>query len=124
MEQARGRESMGFGLDGSNGQFNIVDVDSQGRQSNKQYVWDTVSLSWVAASAAGGVVGGGGETATSYQVSLDDTGTYLYVGESIPGTSTSAAAWRIKRVSDIGVKYADNVSSFTKVWDNRLSYSY
>lgn len=124
MEQARGKETMGFGVDGNTNQFNIVDVDSQGRQSSKQYVWDTDSLSWVAAGAAGGIIGGGGSSAVSYITLMDDTGTYLYVGEAMPNTSPASASWRIKRVSDTSVLYADGNANFDNIWNNRSSYSY
>lgn len=122
--QARGRESMSFGVDGNNNQFNIVDVDSQGRQSSKQYVWDTTSLSWVAAGAADGIIGGGGASVVSYITLMDDTGTYLYVGEAIPNTSAASASWRIKRVSDTSVLYADGNTNFDNIWNNRSSYTY
>lgn len=113
---------MAFGYDGSS--FNILHSDESGRGANKQYVWDTDTLSWVAGNSAGGVIGGGGTTSTTYQLLMDDTGTVLYVGESLPGTATNAASWRIKRVTDTSVKYADGITSFTKVWDNRTSYGY
>lgn len=111
------------GFDGEH--YHAFGVDDQGRQSSKQYVWDTDSLSWVAAGAAGGIIGGGGgSTTTSYQLQMDDHGTYLYVGESVPGMATSSASWRIKKVTDTGVLFADATASFTKVWDNRATYTY
>ena len=102
----------------------VVDYLSGGLRC-VNYVWDTTTLDWVAASAAGGdISGGGGTTSTTYQTNMDDTGTYLYVGEAAPGTADSAASWRIKRVSDTEVKFADGVATFTKVWNNRVGYSY
>ena len=88
------------------------------------YVWDTDTLDWVAASASGGDIGGGSTTSTSYDLLMDDQGTYMYVGEAIPGTLTSAPSWKIKKVTDTSVKYADGVATFTKVWNNRASYIY
>lgn len=123
LEQARGKETMGFGVDGVTSQFNIFDIDSQGRGASRQYIWDTDTLSWVAANAAGGTVGGG-SVSVQYSVLMDDTGTYLYVGEALPNTATSSASWRIKRVSDTSVLYADGNSNFDNIWDNRASYSY
>lgn len=110
------------GFDGQD--YHAFSVDADGRQASKQYIWDTDSLQWVAGNSAGGAVGGGGSASVSYQVLLDDTGTYLYVGEAAPGTAASAASWRIKRVTDSGVLYADSTASFTKIWDNRSTYTY
>lgn len=55
--------------------------------------------------------------------------TLSYLGEANPGTATSAASWRIKKLvfdasGDITVTYADGNSSFDNVWDNRASLSY
>lgn len=55
---------------------------------------------------------------------MDEVGTDLYVGESQPGTATSAASWRIKKVSDTAVQWADGDTLFNNVWDNHLSLSY
>ncbi len=109
------------GFDGTN--YHAFGIDDQGRQSTKQYIWDSSSLAWVAANSAGGVVGGG-SSSVSYITMMDDTGTYLYVGEAVPGTSTSSANWRIRRVADTSVLYADGNSNFDNVWDNRTSLSY
>jgi len=56
----------------------------------------------------------------------------LYIGEAIPGTATSEAKWRIKKMEydngqtqpPTGVTWADGVSTFTKEWDERTSYTY
>ena len=101
----------------------VVDYLSGGLRC-VNYVWDTDILDWVAASAAGGDIGGGGTTSSNYQIELDDTGTYLYVGEALPGTSTAASSWRIKRVANTSVRYADGVTTFNKVWDSRTLYTY
>lgn len=57
------------------------------------------------------------------------SGQVEYVGEAYPGTSTSEARWRIKKIEYNGenpssVSWADGTSRFTKIWDNRASYSY
>jgi len=64
-------------------------------------------------------------------VVLDEVGNFTYVGEAIPGTATSTAAWRIFRLDESAsgdeelIKtYADNIATFTKVWDDRLTYTY
>jgi len=64
-------------------------------------------------------------------VVLDEVGSLTYVGESIPGTATSTAAWRIFRLDESNAgdeelikTFADNVTTFSKVWDDRLTYTY
>lgn len=52
-----------------------------------------------------------------------------YRGDALPGTLTSAAAWRITRLTlqsdgDIEILYADGNDAYDNVWDNRLSLSY
>lgn len=51
-----------------------------------------------------------------------------YFGEAVPGTATSANAWKIQRMSTSGTaqtfKYADGDVGFDNVWDNRTSLSY
>lgn len=56
-------------------------------------------------------------------------GNPIYVGEAAPGTLKSATGWRIKKITWSGseptdVQWADSVDTFTKIWDDRLSYSY
>jgi len=61
-------------------------------------------------------------------IQLDDTGSSTYIGEAFPGTPTSSALWRIKRVVETGpdseITWADGNSDFDNIWDNRLSLSY
>lgn len=59
----------------------------------------------------------------------DDTGTgTIYQGWAAPGTATSAASWRIRKVvetsSDFSMTMADGNSNFDNIWDNRASLSY
>lgn len=62
----------------------------------------------------------------AYDLQVDDTGTYTYLGNAAPGTATSAAAWRIKRVTNATgvITHADGDSSFNKTWTARATYSY
>ena len=52
-----------------------------------------------------------------------------YVGEAAPGTATSAAGWRIKKLTYSGssvtqIDYADGNANFDNIWDNRATYTY
>lgn len=70
-----------------------------------------------------GSIGG----SVAYDNRLDETDPlYMYVGEAVAGSSDSSAVWRIKRylTSTFSGYYADGVSTFTKVWDDRASYTY
>lgn len=54
--------------------------------------------------------------------------TVTYIGQAAPGTATSAAGWRIQRMSVSGTvttfEYADGDLSFNNIWDNRASLTY
>lgn len=54
--------------------------------------------------------------------------TVTYIGQAAPGAATSAASWRIQRMSVSGtvttMEYADGDLSFNNIWDNRASLSY
>jgi hypothetical protein len=52
-----------------------------------------------------------------------------YRGDAVPGTATSAAAWRVIRLTlqsdgDMEILYADGNDNFDNQWDQRLSLSY
>lgn len=51
-----------------------------------------------------------------------------YLGQAEAGTLTSAAAWRIRRITtsggDVTVQYADGNTDFDNVWTARASLSY
>jgi len=68
-----------------------------------------------------------GETST-YESFVDTTTdvNLVYLGKATPGTATSAGSWQIKRYNKSAghMSYADDVTTFTKTWDNRTSYSY
>ena len=51
----------------------------------------------------------------------------LYLGEALPGTSTSTAAWRIQCIdttSGVSIKWAGGVSTFTYRWTDRALLTY
>lgn len=68
---------------------------------------------------------------TVLTVLLDEDGYFTYVGEAIPGTSTSAARWRIFRISEPDTgnvellkTFANGTALFDKVWNDRTTYNY
>lgn len=52
----------------------------------------------------------------------------IYIGRAILGSATSDPVWQIFKITIVGtitsLEYADGQLDFTKVWDNRASYSY
>jgi len=52
----------------------------------------------------------------------------IYKGEASPGTSETAAFWRIHRLTingdDVSEEWADGDSSFNNVWADRLTLTY
>ena len=65
------------------------------------------------------------QTAMQYDY-IDATTSYR--GEAVPGTATSAALWRVQRITitgdDLVIEWADGSSDFTQIWDDRLSLTY
>lgn len=73
-------------------------------------------------------------------VSLGATVTYVplydsvsailaYSGKALPGTLTSAASWQIMKLvysaaGDVTGSFANGVSTFNNIWDNRASLTY
>lgn len=52
-----------------------------------------------------------------------------YRGDALPGVATSAASWRVQRLTqqsdgDMEIIFADGDDNFDNIWDNRLSLSY
>jgi hypothetical protein len=71
---------------------------------------------------------GGEDVALSKQVDFIDDN-HIYIGEANPGSTFSAAVWRIKYIvilsdGDVSITWADGDDSFDNVWNNRASYSY
>lgn len=54
----------------------------------------------------------------------------LYRGEADPGTATSAALWRVRKItidaadSDVTETWASGTANFDKIWDNHLGFTY
>ena len=66
----------------------------------------------------------------TYNTLIDTVGSHKYIGESLPGSATSAALWRIKRIDqtdtggDVNILWANGLVTFNQVWDDRLSLTY
>jgi hypothetical protein len=74
--------------------------------------------------------GGSSEEDVAYKKLVDfiDENTF-YIGQAQPGTATSAALWRIKKVTiavdgDVAELWANGSGNFDNIWDNRASLSY
>lgn len=56
------------------------------------------------------------------------SGSVTYVGTAVVGTLESAAAWAIQKLEVTGtvttIKWADGVTTETKVWDDRATFTY
>lgn len=91
------------------------------------YVWDTDVLQWVRATSAGGSSGGSIGASPKRKVIDQASSSVIYIGEAAPGTPTSSASWRIKRVETIGqiidIRFAGSGAS-TQIWDNRAGLTY
>jgi hypothetical protein len=64
----------------------------------------------------------------TYTLLIDDVAPVTYIGEALPGTATSEARWRIKKIDETGtpdvtITYAGG-GVFSQVWDNRASLNY
>lgn len=71
------------------------------------------------------------ELLQQYNLELDEAaGSITYIGEALPGTATSTAAWRIKRLDEsdsiveLIITWADGNDNFDNTWNNRASLSY
>ena len=66
----------------------------------------------------------------AYDTLIDKaSSTVTYIGNCAVGSAgdTSKAIWRIQKVdstSGTKITYADGVSTFTKIWANRATYTY
>ncbi len=79
---------------------------------------------------------GNGEVAllvedSKYTIALDYEGgdNVIYAGEALPGSSKSAAVWRIKKLTYNGskvtdVQWANGANTFANIWDNRAAFIY
>jgi hypothetical protein len=99
----------------SNGEFRHVLCDTTGRLFANQMAWSDAEMDWVPSD-------GSGSTASAYQFNnFEDSGGYLYIGESIAG-----GAWKINRVTKatLASEWATGTSGYSTAWTNRASQSY
>lgn len=67
-----------------------------------------------------------------YNKLVDTEGDFIYIGEADPGTATTEAKWRIKRIEEISgaagddynILWASGTSDFDKIWDDRATLVY
>jgi len=68
------------------------------------------------------------ELEVQYNRLIDFEAPYTYVGEALPGTATTEAKWRIKRIETVGedfnILWADGDANFNNVWDDRATFTY
>ena len=76
----------------------------------------------------GHVVTGSSISASNQTLRLDTVGGVMYLGEAAVGADTSAAVWRIKRITevadDLTIEFADGDAQLDNVWDNRTLLNY
>jgi hypothetical protein len=64
---------------------------------------------------------------TNEKIAVRTSGNYIYVGYAIPGTLTSEAKWKIKRVdttSGVDILYADANAFYDNVFDDYATLTY
>jgi len=65
-------------------------------------------------------------SASQYSVRVDEGATYTYIAEAAPGSLTSDAVWRVKRLTNAttSLQWAGGDAGFDKIWDDRVSLIY
>lgn len=65
---------------------------------------------------------------TFYESRFDTTSTAsaVYLGDALPGSSETDAVWQITKVNTAtgSITFADNETTYTKVWNDRTTYGY
>lgn len=88
-------------------------------QPNSGYPWSAKGVQETASN---------GEAMADLIEMIDLTTDYIYEGQAKVGSSTDSSNWRIKRYAvgsnPILIKFADGVTTFSKVWDDRATYTY
>jgi len=124
------------GKDGS-GNVQPVKMDTDGTVAVDIENTPTVNLGTIADIATETTLGiladwddnDAAKTVAKPQAEQYDDGSPSYHGWANPGVATSAASWRIRRITktgaDISIDWADGDANYDNIWDNRggLSYS-
>lgn len=87
---------------------------------------------WEKSAGVWNLQGSPGNVATAIRTDTVDPAAspeITYRGDAVPGTATSAAAWRVSRLTaaddgDVTIEFADGNDNFDNIWDNRLSLTY
>ena len=121
-------------LAGGGGSYKIVDnadVDKTallGVAADAILIYDPIKKKFVAQDFLSIIDRLKADLEVQYNRLIDTENNYIYIGEASPGSATSEAVWRIKRVEEIGDDYnilwADGTANLDKIWDNRLTFTY
>lgn len=72
-----------------------------------------------------------GVVVTEYAMAIayDGSGNPEYVGEALPGSATSSAVWRIKKITWSGsnatrIEWADGDTKMNNIWDDYATLIY
>jgi hypothetical protein len=138
-----------IGYDEVNKTWMPIGVTGKGLSKTANYIWNPSTLAWEVAT--GGSTPGTHVEVTNlptdyakeygnldtinknlipYNVLIDDYTTVdkIYIGRALSSSSESASVWQIKCIDETGdymkIRFADGVSTFTKKWYDRVSYTY
>jgi hypothetical protein len=112
------------------GQIRLAKTDSISFRNNTNTANLNLSLSNTDTLLFNGLELGGGGVSCVEELELIDTvsSNLIYIGQAAIGSLGSTAVWRIERVTITGSiikkEYANGVSTYTNIWDNRASLSY
>lgn len=64
--------------------------------------------------------------AADWALLYDEGATYTYIGYAVPGSLSSTATWKIKRLTNANntIVWADGDALADNIWDNRTSLTY
>ena len=125
---------VGGGGGSGGGSVNLLDNDDvefqqlSATSNNSVLIFDAVKKKFVARDLVAFINSIQTGVEVQYNKLIDVSGNYTYIGEALPGTSTSSSNWRIKRIEQIGTDYnilwANGSSDFDKTWNDRITYTY
>ncbi len=106
-------------------------IDNKGFNSDTQLKsveiggTDGSTVNRLKVNSDGSIVAGKSELIT--KIASPSTGVY-YVGKAAPGSSAASAVWQIKKLDTTSIAldktYADGVTTFTNIWNDRAGYAY